>query len=98
MLYDTKDKKAFFAPLDENGKYVPYQITDIVDRVGGGDSFSAGLVFSLNHPEFKEAQKAIAFAAAASCLKHSIMGDFNYVRLDEVINLMKGNSSGRVVR
>jgi len=98
MLYDTKDRKAFFAPLDENGKYVPYQITDIVDRVGGGDSFSAGLIFALNHPDYNEPQKAIAFATAASCLKHSIMGDFNYVQLSEVLNLMKGNASGRVVR
>lgn len=98
MLYDTGAKKAFFAPLDEAGSYIPYQITDIVDRVGGGDSFSAGLIFALNHPDYKAPEKAIAFAVAASCLKHSIMGDFNYVQLSEVLNLMKGNASGRVVR
>ncbi|MGD1822920.1 MAG: PfkB family carbohydrate kinase, partial [Pleomorphochaeta sp.] len=68
----------------------------IVDRVGGGDSFSGGLVYSLfnNYEE----QDAINFAVAASCLKHTIEHDFNLVTIDEVKSLAAGNVSGRVVR
>jgi 2-dehydro-3-deoxygluconokinase len=98
MLYVTGSKQAYFAPLDSNSAYSPYQITDIVDRVGGGDSFSAGLIFALNNVDLHEPEKAIAFATAASCLKHSISGDYNYVQLKEIMTLMQGNASGRVVR
>lgn len=74
-----------------------YQITHIVDRVGGGDSFMAGLIFGiLNYPG--DDQKALNFAVAASCLKHTIPGDFNLVSVSEVELLMKGDGSGRVVR
>lgn len=72
-----------------------YEI-DIVDRVGGGDSFAAGLIYSLTNG--KSAQECINFAIAASCLKHSIVGDFSYVKLAEVENLLKGDGSGRVQR
>lgn len=68
----------------------------IVDRVGGGDSFGAGLIYALLS-EFG-AQDAIEFAVAASCLKHSIEGDYNMVSKDEVLALARGNSSGRVQR
>jgi 2-dehydro-3-deoxygluconokinase len=68
----------------------------IVDRVGGGDSFAAGLIYALGKK--KSAQDAIEFAAAASCLKHSISGDFNLVRLAEVEALLAGDGSGRVQR
>ena len=98
MLYDGASKKACFAPMD-NGNYTPYQIKAIVDRVGGGDSFSAGLVYSLTDEEFsKNQQDALDYAVAASCLCHSIKGDMNYSTKEEVISLMKGNSSGRVKR
>lgn len=74
-----------------------YEITDIVDRVGGGDSFSAGLIFGLL--EFADdEEKAVNFAAAASCLKHSIPGDFNLVTRKEVESLCAGDGSGRVQR
>jgi 2-dehydro-3-deoxygluconokinase len=74
-----------------------YQITDIVDRVGGGDSFMGGLIYGLlTYPE--DDQKALNFAVAASCLKHTIKGDANLVTVDEVEKLMGGDSSGRVVR
>lgn len=74
-----------------------YQITDIVDRVGGGDSFMGGLIYGLlQYPE--EDQNALNFAVAASCLKHTIKGDANLVTVDEVQKLMKGDSSGRVAR
>ncbi|MCH5188665.1 MAG: sugar kinase [Oscillospiraceae bacterium] len=72
-----------------------YNIT-IVDRVGGGDSFGGGLIYALLNDY--SMQDTIEFAVAASCLKHSIEGDFNLVTLDEVKNLMKGDGSGRVQR
>jgi len=74
-----------------------YQITHIVDRVGGGDSFMGGLIYGLlTYPG--DDQKALNFAVAASCLKHTIHGDFNLVSVAEVEQLMKGDASGRVVR
>lgn len=74
-----------------------YQITHIVDRVGGGDSFMGGLIYGLlTYPE--DNQKALDFAVAASCLKHTIYGDANLVSVDEVEKLMKGDASGRVSR
>ena len=68
----------------------------IVDRVGGGDSFGAGLIYSLINGY--NAQEAVEFAVAASCLKHSIEGDFNAVSVEEVKALVKGGGSGRVQR
>ena len=97
MLYQAATDEAFFAP-ETNGTYVPYQIRDIVDRVGGGDSFGAGLVYALNTPELAAPQAAIRFATAASCLAHSIEGDFNFSSRAEVEALMGGSASGRVVR
>ena len=73
-----------------------YDITHIVDRVGGGDSFMGGLIYGLL--TYNDDQKAIDFAAAASCLKHTILGDFNMVTAKEVEMLMNGSGSGRVVR
>ncbi|NJM15728.1 MAG: sugar kinase [Bacteroidales bacterium] len=73
-----------------------YNITHIVDRVGGGDSFMGGLIFGLLH--YKNDQKALNFAVAASCLKHTIPGDFNLVSVEEVEKLMEGDTSGRVSR
>lgn len=74
-----------------------YQITDIVDRVGGGDSFMGGLIYGLlKYPE--DDQNALDFAVAASCLKHTIKGDANLVSVDEVEKLMGGDASGRVAR
>ena len=74
-----------------------YEITDIVDRVGGGDSFGGGLIYGLlAYPG--DDQKALEFATAASCLKHSIIGDFNRVSVPDVETLMKGDASGRVQR
>ena len=73
-----------------------YDITHIVDRVGGGDSFMGGLIYGLR--EYKDDQRALDFAVAASCLKHTIYGDFNLVTVSEVENLMKGDGSGRVSR
>ena len=74
-----------------------YDITDIVDRVGGGDSFGGGLIYGLLNYKGDD-QKALDFAVAASCLKHTIEGDYNRVSVAEVETLMKGNGSGRVSR
>ena len=74
-----------------------YQITHIVDRVGGGDSFMGGLIYGLvTWPN--DDQKALDFAVAASCLKHTIKGDANLMTVDEVKKLMDGDASGRVSR
>jgi 2-dehydro-3-deoxygluconokinase len=73
-----------------------YEITHIVDRVGGGDSFAGGLIYGLL--ELGDHARALEFAVAASCLKHSIPGDFNRFSVDEVNALVKGGGSGRVQR
>jgi 2-dehydro-3-deoxygluconokinase len=97
MLYERADDAASFAPLNQQGAYSPYPIRDIVDRVGAGDSFAAGLLHKLGD-QTASAQDAIDFAVAASCLKHSIHGDFNYTTETEVAALAAGNRSGRVQR
>jgi 2-dehydro-3-deoxygluconokinase len=73
-----------------------YDIRNIVDRVGAGDSFAAGLIYGLT--TYDDDQKALEFATAASCLKHSVPGDFNRATVDEVESLMNGEASGRVQR
>ena len=73
-----------------------YEIRDIIDRVGGGDSFAGGLIYGLNNYEDK--QSALEFAVAASCLKHSVIGDFNRVSVSDVAKLMGGDGTGRVQR
>ncbi len=74
-----------------------YDITHIVDRVGGGDSFMGGLIYGLLTYAGDD-QKALDFAVAASCLKHTVYGDFNQVSVSEVEKLMNGDASGRVAR
>lgn len=81
---------------DGNAYFSKTYAVHIVDRVGGGDSFGAGLIYALLCGY--ENQKTIEFAVAASCLKHSIETDFNYVSVDEVTTLMNGDGSGRVQR
>ncbi len=73
-----------------------YDINDIIDRVGGGDSFAGGLIYGLSH--YQTDREALEFAVAASCLKHSILGDFNRVSVDDVEKLVGGDGSGRVQR
>ena len=98
MLYDCREGVPHFAPVAPDGGYQPYEIRSIVDRIGGGDAFCAGLLYALNTPEWAEPAKAVAFAVAASCLKHSIPGDYNRVTVAEVAALAAGNASGRVSR
>ena len=73
-----------------------YEIRDIVDRIGGGDSFGSGLIYGLNN--FEGPQAAIEFAAAASALKHTIYGDYNRITVNDVMTLAGGDASGRVQR
>jgi 2-dehydro-3-deoxygluconokinase len=73
-----------------------YEIHNIVDRVGGGDSFACGLIYGLN--ELKSDKDALEYAVACSCLKHSILGDFPLLTVKEVKSLMEGSGSGRVQR
>ena len=87
VLYDGT--KLYEAPT--------YQITHIVDRVGGGDSFMGGLIYGLLHYN-QDDQQALNFAVAASCLKHTIYGDANLATVAEVEKLMSGDASGRVSR
>jgi len=86
VLYDGKN----FLSAHE------YNITHIVDRIGAGDAFMAGLIYGL--VIYQDDQRALDFATAASCLKHSIQGDFNLATVEEVEKLMKGDKSGRVSR
>jgi 2-dehydro-3-deoxygluconokinase len=97
MLYDVPAARAVFAPT-RDGRYVPWEIRDIIDRVGGGDSFGAGLIRGLAGDEFTDDADILAFAVASSCLAHSIDGDYNLTTFDEAHNLMGGTGSGRVVR
>ncbi len=107
MVYDKATERAYYAPMADgegrtatagNPVYTPYEIHNIIDRVGGGDSFAAGLIYALNSDEYNNPEQAVQFAVAASCLCHSIQGDFNYSSKTEVELLMKGNASGRVQR
>ena len=98
MLFDTDADQVSFAPTDPEGRYCPYEIRDIVDRVGAGDSFAAGLIYALDSQQYHEPAAAVRFAVAASCLKHSVPGDFNYSTVDEIAALAAGQTSGRVQR
>ena len=98
LLYDTVSDSVSFAPVTQ-GQYSPYEIRAIVDRIGGGDSFSAALIFALMDEDLKKSDSDVtAFATAASCLCHSINGDFNFSSKEEILALMKGKTSGRIVR
>ncbi|MCL1787137.1 MAG: sugar kinase, partial [Defluviitaleaceae bacterium] len=88
MLYDGAGHEAYFSNK--------YEIRNIVDRVGGGDSFGGGLIYGFLTGMDKQA--ALEFAVAASCLKHTIEGDFNLVSVAEVKALLGGDGSGRVQR
>jgi len=94
----SADNNGWSAMLLHEGKALKSQIYDvnIVDRVGGGDSFAGGLIYGL--ATGRSGQDALEFAVAASCLKHSISGDFNLVSVGEVESLVKGDGSGRVQR
>ncbi len=95
----SADHNSWSAVLRTGEKFIvgpKYEITHIVDRIGAGDAFAAGLIHGLDR--FGDDEKALEFAVASSCLKHSIPGDFNLVSEKEVLALMHGQSSGRIQR
>jgi len=95
----SADTNGWAACLNDREKFYVsrrYEINDIVDRVGGGDAFAGGLIYGLNN--YENRQQALEFAVAASCLKHSISGDFNRVSVKDVETLAGGDASGRVQR
>ena len=95
----SADRNGWSAVLHNGTQFLTsrhYDIADIVDRVGGGDSFAAGLIYGLR--AYQDDQKGLEFAVAASCLKHTILGDINRVTVPEVEALMAGDASGRVQR
>jgi len=95
----SADSNGWAACLNDRSSFYEskyYEINDIIDRVGGGDAFSAGLIYGLNN--YNDHHQALEFAVAASCLKHSISGDFNRVSASDVEKLMGGDGSGRVLR
>ncbi|MCF7817320.1 MAG: sugar kinase [Kiritimatiellales bacterium] len=96
-ILSERNRPPVMAPL-KAGVYSPYEIRDIVDRVGGGDAFAGALVYALNSGEFPQTQDALNFATAASCLAHSITGDFNFSTREDVERLAAGNGNGRVRR
>ncbi|MGQ0640521.1 MAG: PfkB family carbohydrate kinase [Gemmatimonadaceae bacterium] len=95
----SADRNGWSAVLATRGAFLQsktYEISDIVDRVGAGDAFAAGLIYGLC--TYNDDQQALEFATAAACLKHSISGDFNRVTVAQVEALMAGEASGRVQR
>lgn len=98
LLYDAGSDGLHAAPVDADGRYRPYEIRNIVDRVGAGDSFAGALIVALRTGELSAPEQALRYATAAGCLKHSIRGDFNYVSRQEIEALAAGSGSGRVQR
>lgn len=95
----SADINGWSACLNDREKFYvskKYMMKDIIDRVGGGDSFAGGLIYGLN--TYINKQDALEYAIAASCLKHSISGDFNRVKVADVEKLMSGDGTGRVSR
>ncbi len=95
----SADHNSWSAVLYDGERFLSsrkYEITDIIDRVGGGDAFSAGLIYGLLSKE--DPAQALEFAVAASCLKHSVPGDFNLTTVEQAEALLKGKGSGRVQR
>ncbi|MBS0209140.1 MAG: sugar kinase [Planctomycetes bacterium] len=94
LLYEAGAGQVFHGT--ETGQL--YDVPQIVDRLGAGDAFTAGLIFALTTPELAAPHTAARFATAAGCLAHSIAGDFNYTTRGEIEALMTGTASGRVQR
>ena len=98
LLYDKATDTVHLAPITADGSYAPYEMRNIVDRVGAGDSFGGALIFAFTTPELSDPQTALQYAVAASCLKHGLYGDFNLCSRSEIEGLMKGSGTGRVQR
>jgi len=95
----SADSNLWQAALNNRRDYIvsrEYKIRDIIDRVGSGDAFCAGLVYGLSLLD--DDREALEFAAASGCLKHSVHGDFSLATVEEVMNLVRGSGSGRIQR
>ncbi len=97
LLYRVADNAGFAAPLCA-GRYAPYEIQTIVDRVGTGDVFAGALIFALQTPKLAEPARAVGFATAASCLAHATVGDFFQGTRAEVESLLNGDGNGHLSR
>jgi 2-dehydro-3-deoxygluconokinase len=97
LLHEVASDTTHFAPM-QDGSRVPFEIPNIVDRLGAGDAFAAGIIHALSSPGARDAADAIRFAVAAGCLAHSVEGDFVPVSRAEVEALMRGEASSRVRR
>lgn len=97
LLFSPKTDETHIAPLAD-GRYVPYAIRDVVDRIGTGDVFAGALIAALAGGEFRPPARALSFAVAASCLAHSIPGDFKHLRRAEIEHLLAGNDAGHLAR
>jgi 2-dehydro-3-deoxygluconokinase len=97
LLYDADAERGWSAPTT-GGAYAPHDLPQIVDRLGTGDAFAGALIYALLAPELAAPETAVRFAVAASCLAHSIQGDFSFVTRAEVEALMAGNNGGGVSR
>jgi len=98
LLYEPASHCVTMAPCTDGGQYSPYSVHPIVDRIGAGDAFAAGLIYAFTTPGFDTAASALSFAIAASCLAHSIPGDINFANRAEIEFLVNGNRSGRILR
>tara|TARA_B100001013_G_scaffold149548_1_gene88792 strand:- start:294 stop:1373 length:1080 start_codon:yes stop_codon:yes gene_type:complete len=96
-LYIKEQDVSFLAPSNKSG-YIPYEIGNIVDRVGAGDALAGALLYGMCNLDTFDHQEVTEFAAAAGCLSHSIVGDFSFINRKEIENLLTGNSLGGVVR
>lgn len=97
VLYDSQSNSSYSAPVRDE-KFHPYHIQQIVDRVGAGDAFAAGLIFAMRSEDYKNPEDIIAFAAASGCLAQTIQGDFNHITRDEIESLLAGSESGWIQR
>ncbi|QIF06104.1 sugar kinase [Roseimicrobium sp. ORNL1] len=97
MLHAVATDTTHFAPMHD-GDVVPHEIPNIVDRLGAGDAFAAGIIYALSAPGSRDPAHAVRFAVAAGCLAHSVEGDFVHVSRAEVEALMQGDASSRVKR
>lgn len=97
LLHDVAADTTHFAPM-RDGSVAPYEIPNIVDRLGAGDAFAAGIIHALSAPGSSDLAQVIRFAVAAGCLAHSVEGDLVHVSRSEVEALMQGDASSRVGR
>lgn len=98
LLYDGRRQESYHAPIDEHDHYRPYELDSIVDRIGAGDAFAGALLYALVSQGGSNPDQALGYAVAASCLKHSLPGDYNTFTRDEIERVWREGGSGRVQR